>query len=57
MAARRADFDLFARYVARLAPEFQLLFMLTAITRKPELLHTAAYIDWASRPENAALLQ
>lgn len=56
-ASSRTDFDLFARYVSRLQPEFQLLFMLTAISRKPELLHTATYIAWASRPENASLLQ
>jgi ATPase family protein associated with various cellular activities (AAA) len=57
MAATKADFDLFARYIGRLAPEFQLLFMLTATTRKRELLHTAAYIAWATEPGNAALLQ
>jgi dynein-related subfamily AAA family protein len=57
MAAKRADFDLYCRYVARLPPEFQLLFMLTAITRLPELTHTAAYIDWATRPENVAILE
>ncbi len=56
MAARGADFDLFWRYVQRLFPEFQLLFMLTAITKQPALAHTATYIDWATRPENVAIL-
>jgi hypothetical protein len=56
MTARSADFDLFCRYVARLAPEFQLLFMLTAVARQPHLAHTAAYIAWATRPENVAIL-
>jgi hypothetical protein len=57
MAVGPADFDPIHRYMARLPPEFQLLFMLTAITRCPALTHTAAYIAWATRPENAALLQ
>ncbi|HEX7213659.1 MAG TPA: ATP-binding protein [Methylomirabilota bacterium] len=52
----RADFDLIARYVARLAPEFQLLFNLSSITRKPELRSTTAYIAWASRPEITSML-
>ena len=56
VAAKPADFPLFCRYVERLSPEFQLLFMITAITKQPALAHTAAYIDWASRPENLALL-
>jgi hypothetical protein len=30
--------------------------MLTAITRVPELLHTKAYITWATRPENVSIL-
>jgi hypothetical protein len=57
MAATPADFAPLCRYMARLAPEFQLLFMLSAITRCPALTHTAAYIAWASRPENVDLLQ
>jgi hypothetical protein len=57
LAARPADFPLFWRYLQRLAPEFQLLFMLTAIARQPPLAHTPAYIDWATRPENVAILQ
>jgi ATPase family associated with various cellular activities (AAA) len=56
LAATAADFDVLCRYVARLAPEFQLLFMLSAIARLPTLTHTRAYIDWASRPENVAIL-
>jgi hypothetical protein len=56
-AAKPADFPLFCRYVERLSPEFQLLFMLTAITKQPPLAHTAAYIDWATRPENVAILE
>jgi hypothetical protein len=57
LAVGPADFDPFHRYMARLAPEFQLLFMLSAIARFPALIHTATYIAWATRPENAALLQ
>lgn len=57
LAAKPADFGLFCRYVDRLPPEFQLLFMLTAITKQPPLTHTAAYIDWATRPENVAILE
>jgi hypothetical protein len=57
MAVGPADFDPLSRYMGRLSPEFQLLFMLTAITRIPALTHTSAYIAWASRPENADLLQ
>ena len=56
VAAKGADFPLFCRYVGRLLPEFQLLFMLTAIVRRPELRKTPAYIDWATRPDNVALL-
>jgi predicted kinase len=57
LAARPADFDLLWRYVQRLAPEFQLLYMLTAVTRQPTLAHTTAYIAWATHPDNVALLQ
>lgn len=56
-AAKAADFGLFCRYVERLAPEFQLLFMLTAVAKQPPLRHTAAYIEWATRPENVAILE
>jgi hypothetical protein len=56
MTIKPADFPLFCRYVERLPPEFQLLFMLTAITKAPPLAHTAAYIGWATRPDNVALL-
>jgi hypothetical protein len=56
VAATAADFPLFCRFMDRLAAEYQLLFMLTAITKKPELAHTAAYIKWASRPDNVALV-
>jgi hypothetical protein len=51
-AATPTDFPLFCRYMDRSAPEYQLLFMLTAITKRPELTHTTAYIQWASRPDN-----
>jgi hypothetical protein len=57
MVATKTDFDLFSRFMARLPPEFQLLFTLTAITKRPELMHTAAYIAWSTRPENVAILQ
>jgi hypothetical protein len=57
MAAQPSDFGILCRYVERLAPEFQLLFMLTAITRRAELVQTAAYIAWASRPEIVDILQ
>jgi hypothetical protein len=30
--------------------------MLTATTREPALLHTAAYITWATQPDNVAIL-
>jgi ATPase family associated with various cellular activities (AAA) len=51
-AATPADFPLFCRFMDRSAPEYQLLFMLTATTRRPELTHSTAYIEWASRPDN-----
>jgi hypothetical protein len=57
MTANRADYDPFCRYVARLPPEFQLLFMLTATKKHPDFENTAAYIAWATRPETVALLQ
>jgi hypothetical protein len=57
MTANPADYDPFCRYVARLPPEFQLLFMLTATKRHPGFDATAAYIAWATRPENVAILQ
>jgi len=56
LAARTTDFDLLSTYMGRLAPEYQLLYMLTAITRAPELLQTKAYINWATRPENVSIL-
>jgi hypothetical protein len=52
-----ADFALFCRYMGRLQQEFQLLFMLTAITKQNKLTATAPYIEWATRPENVDLLQ
>jgi hypothetical protein len=56
LAATAGDFPPFCRYVERLPPEFRFLFMLTATARKPELVHTAAYIAWATHPDNVALL-
>lgn len=56
-AAKPADFGLFCRYVGRLAPEFQLLFMLTAIAKQPPLRHTSEYIAWATHPDNVAILE
>lgn len=52
VAATPGDFPLFCRYIDRLAPEYGLLYMLTAITKRPEFTHTPAYIQWASRPDN-----
>jgi hypothetical protein len=56
LAATPGDFPPFCRYVERLAPEYRFLFMLTATARKPELTQTAAYIAWATHPDNVALL-
>jgi hypothetical protein len=56
LAATAGDFPLFSRYIERLAPEYRFLFMLTATARKPELAQTAAYIAWATHPDNVALL-
>jgi hypothetical protein len=57
MAVGVADFGPICHYMARLSPEFQLLFMLTAITRCPALTATATYIAWATKPENVDLLR
>jgi ATPase family associated with various cellular activities (AAA) len=54
-AARPADFAQLTRYIQRLEPEFQTLFMLAA-GRRPELTTTAAYIAWATRPDTQDLL-
>ncbi len=55
-ATSPADFALLWRYVQRVRPEFQLLYMLSVIRKHPALVHSATYIAWAADPENAALL-
>ncbi|MDP9121885.1 MAG: ATP-binding protein [Acidobacteriota bacterium] len=55
-ATSGADFPVLWRYMRRLSPEFQLLYMLSVVAKHPELVHSSTYIAWASDPDNVALL-
>jgi MoxR-like ATPase len=57
MSATPKDFDSLTKYMLRFPDEFQLLYMLTAIARTPELQETRTYTTWSCQPQTVALLQ
>lgn len=50
------NFGNILKYVRRLEPEFQVLFLKDAITKCPKIAETAEYVDWAANDGHAAII-